>query len=128
MKEYLEKKGYDYKFRRDACASCGGNCCTGSSGYIWLSSEEQKAISDFLEMHIDDFRDNYLKQVNVKRSLKELKISGIYYCVFFNIEKKYCSIYDVRPEQCRTFPFWEYYKDKIDMLMEECPGIKRCKP
>jgi uncharacterized protein len=125
MNEYLEKPDYKYKFKKSACVACGGYCCIGSSGYIWTTSEEQKKISDILKIDIDEFRKEYLIYINGKYSIKELKISDIYYCVFFDTEKKCCSIYDVRPKQCRSFPFWEYYKDKIDLILEECPGIER---
>ena len=32
-------------------------------------------------------------------------------------------IYDARPNQCITFPFWDYYKTRLDELKQECPGI-----
>ena len=47
-----------------------------------------------------------------------------YACTFFNLEKKQCSIYDVRPVQCRTFPFWEFFKENIEEVYAECPAIK----
>jgi uncharacterized protein len=123
MEEYLEKSGYGYKFRSSACIACGGSCCTGSSGYIWVSDEEQRAISAFLKIRVKEFFEMYLSQVNGKWTIKELKIDDIYYCVFFDTEKRCCSIYDVRPKQCRSFPFWEYYRDKVELVMEECLGI-----
>lgn len=32
-------------------------------------------------------------------------------------------IYEVRPTQCRTFPFWDYFKTRVDELKLECPGV-----
>jgi uncharacterized protein len=125
MKEYLEKPGYKYKFKISACVACEGRCCIGNSGYIWTSVEEQKAIAELLKIKIDEFKKEYLIFVNGKYSIKELKINDVYYCVFFDTEKKCCSIYDVRPEQCRSFPFWEYYRDETDLIMDECPGIEK---
>jgi Fe-S-cluster containining protein len=30
----------------------------------------------------------------------------------------------MRPEQCRRFPFWEYFKTHREQLVRECPGIR----
>ncbi len=46
------------------------------------------------------------------------------HCVF--LENGQCLIYEVRPVQCRTYPFWpENLKNKYSwqQTMEECPGI-----
>ena len=124
MKKSIEKRGFKFKFNENACLGCKGNCCIGGSGYIWVSEDEQKLISSLLGIAIYDFRRDYLRLHNGRYTIKEIKINGSYYCVFFCMEKKRCSIYSARPEQCRTFPFWEYYKDKINLLMDECPGIE----
>ncbi|MFB1032365.1 MAG: YkgJ family cysteine cluster protein, partial [Aliarcobacter cryaerophilus] len=31
---------------------------------------------------------------------------------------------DYRPTQCRTFPFWEYFKNNEKEVYKECPAIK----
>ncbi|NLO17741.1 MAG: YkgJ family cysteine cluster protein, partial [Arcobacter butzleri] len=28
------------------------------------------------------------------------------------------------PTQCRSFPFWDYFKDNITEVQKECPAIK----
>ncbi|MBW2259743.1 MAG: YkgJ family cysteine cluster protein [Deltaproteobacteria bacterium] len=47
---------------------------------------------------------------------------GSFHCLFFDEKNRRCSIYDVRPTQCRTFPFWEYFRDNPDEILKECPG------
>ncbi len=44
---------------------------------------------------------------------------------FFDEKKLNCSIYEHRPKQCRTFPFWEYFKKNYNELEKECIGVKQ---
>ena len=116
----IEKEDFPYKFDADACRNCEGNCCTGESGYIWVSPQDIKNISEFLNIDEELFKKTFLIKVGYKYSLKEKPYKNGFACVFF---ENGCKIYPVRPNQCRTFPFWDYYKDKIDEIKKECPGI-----
>ena len=121
----MEQEGYRYKFDPSACASCGGHCCTGESGYIWVKYDEIEAISKFLEQSIEDFATIYLKKVKHRYSLIERKRESEddYACIFFDDEMRRCSIYPARPRQCRTFPFWDQFKNDKEEVKKECPGI-----
>lgn len=118
----------DFKFTFDcnACAACGGKCCTGESGYIFCSIGEMQKISEFLGLSFNEFTQKYVKKVGYKFSLIEKKYLDGYACIFFDSETKKCNIYDVRPKQCKTFPFWDIYKDKerLQELLQQCIGIK----
>ncbi|MEO1922935.1 MAG: YkgJ family cysteine cluster protein [Nautiliaceae bacterium] len=116
----IEKENFPYKFDADACKTCGGNCCIGESGYIWVTPEEIKNIASFLGFEEKEFIKKCLIKVGYKYSIKERPYEGGFACIFF---EKGCKIYPVRPKQCRTFPFWDYFKDRIDELKKECPGI-----
>ena len=109
------------------CAGCGG-CCTGAPGYVWLTDEEEKQIADFLNISLDEFEKTYTRMVyGLRRSLKEIPQSN-YDCVFFNSETKQCSIYDVRPAQCRTWPFWDSLlesKKAWNEASKSCPGCNQ---
>ena len=42
------------------------------------------------------------------------------------LEDKKCGVYEARPQQCRTFPFWEENvrsRHNWQRLREFCPGI-----
>ena len=65
---------------------------------------------------------DYLKKVGFKHSIKEVLIQGSYNCVFYTAGVG-CGIYDARPIQCRTYPFWDYFKTNTEELIKECPGI-----
>ena len=120
----LTQEGYNYKFTPLACGNCGGACCTGESGYIWVKYKEIEKMADFLELTLEEFATIYLRKVKHRYSLIETKLDvNNYACVFFDNTIKQCTIYPVRPLQCRTFPFWETFKNDIDEVKKECPGI-----
>ena len=121
----MEQEGYGYKFDPAECTPCGGHCCTGESGYIWVKYHEIEAIANFLELEVEDFAKIYLKKVKHRYSLIERirEKEGDHACLFFDDEAKRCSIYPVRPLQCRTFPFWDQFKNNEEEVRRECPGI-----
>ena len=120
----LEHKDYDYKFDEIRCSTCEGNCCIGESGYIWVTKDEISAIALSLDIPQDEFVSKYLRKIDYKYSLKEIHLADDnYVCEFFDIIKKQCVIYETRPSQCRTFPFWEYFKNNVEELKQECPAI-----
>lgn len=120
----IEHKDYPYKFDENKCASCEGNCCIGESGYIWITKDECEKLANHLNITLDELGMNYLLKVGYKYSIKEKQISpNNYACIFFDLEKKQCSVYEARPNQCKTFPFWEYFKNNINEVKEECPAI-----
>src|SRR6516165_2359859 len=87
---------------RFRCTRCG-HCCTGAPGYVWVNDEEIAAIAGHRGDDVDEFRTMHVRQVGSRQSLRE-KANGD--CIFYD---KYqgCTIYPVRPKQCRTWPFWE---------------------
>jgi Fe-S-cluster containining protein len=120
----IEKEGFEYKFNPLACFECGGACCIGESGYIWVKYHEIKNIANFLNMTIEEFSNKYLKRVNRRYSLREIKIDkNNYACIFFNTDSKGCNIYEVRPTQCQKYPFWEIFKNNKEEVKKECLGV-----
>ncbi len=124
MQNIIKKEGFAFAFDPNACASCNGACCRGESGYIWVDKNEIVSIAKFLGINTQEFISNYLKKVGYRFSIKEIQYKGEHICLFFE-EGKGCSIYPVRPRQCREYPFWQRYKDKkyISEVCEECKGI-----
>lgn len=110
------KEGLKFK-----CQGCS-HCCSIGPGYVWLSEEEINKIASFLKLPRDIFLKKYCLTAMGKISLKELLPS--YDCIF--LKDKKCSIYEVRPLQCRTFPFWKDViasKKAWDKMGKTCPGI-----
>ncbi len=119
------KNGYNFSFDASKCKECKGKCCIGESGYIWINPSESQKLATHLKLDVEEFKKKYLTKVGFKFSIKEKAFHGGYACVFFDEQKLQCGVYEFRPNQCRTFPFWEYYKNKIDEVESECIGILR---
>lgn len=119
----IRKPDYPYEFDPDACLTCPGRCCNGESGNIWISKQDIPAISDYLNLSAGTFMQRYLRKKGYRFSLIELKQDGNYACVFFDKDRNGCGIYEVRPEQCRSFPFWPRFRENPEEAFEECPGV-----
>jgi len=109
---------------RFECTQCG-NCCTGSPGYVWVTDEEIRAIADYLDKPIGEVRLLHTRPARGKVSLNEY---GNGDCIYFDPNGRGCTIYPVRPLQCRTWPFWPGNVESPDAWKEtgrNCPGIGR---
>ena len=125
MSNLIKKEGFPYAFEPSGCDTCAGNCCIGESGYIWITIQEINFLAKHLNITLEEVRTRYLNKKGYKYSIKEVKLAeDNYACVFFNLEKKQCTIYEARPIQCRTFPFWDYFKENTEEVYKECPAIR----
>jgi len=88
---------------RFECTGCG-DCCTGAPGYVWVNQAEIDALAQRLGMSVKRFEKKYVRQVGIRRSLKEF---ANYDCVFLDSKTRKCTVYQQRPRQCRTWPFWK---------------------
>ena len=89
---------------RFECSQCG-NCCTGAPGYVWVNDQEIQALTDAVGL-VDPamFEEMYVRKVGVRRSLREYSNGD---CVFFDNQTRKCKVYEARPRQCRTWPWWD---------------------
>ena len=120
----LRQSGFDYEFDYSKCAECKGKCCTGESGYIWINSAEISALASHLALSKSEFTAKFLEKHGYKFSIKEKVYENGYACVFFDEKNKNCSIYEFRPSQCASFPFWDYFKNHFNELEEECIAVR----
>lgn len=75
-----------------------------------------------LDISIEEFVEKYTRLVDGEISLKEHPRN--YDCVFLRDNK--CLVYNARPRQCRTFPFWSENlrsKEAWEETRERCEGI-----
>jgi Fe-S-cluster containining protein len=87
---------------RFTCTRCG-HCCTGEPGTVWVDDAELAAIAEHLGEPVEEVRALYTRWMSRGRTLRE-KANGD--CVFYD-RVQGCTVYPVRPPQCRTWPFWE---------------------
>jgi uncharacterized protein len=102
------------------CTRCG-HCCTGEPGYVWVTDEELRAIADYRGESLEEVRALYTRWTNRGRTLRE-KANGD--CAFYD-KAAGCTVYSVRPPQCRTWPFWEsnvLTPQTWEITCAVCPG------
>lgn len=87
---------------RFSCTRCG-KCCTGEPGYVWVNDQELEAIAQIRHQTVQEVERLYTRKVGRERTLRE-QANGD--CVFYDRQRG-CTVYAVRPRQCRTWPFWE---------------------
>jgi uncharacterized protein len=85
------------------CTGCG-DCCTGAPGYVWVNREEINNLAARVGLEPDEFESRYVRNVGKRKSLNEYNNGD---CVFFDGETRKCKVYESRPRQCRTWPFWD---------------------
>jgi Fe-S-cluster containining protein len=98
-----------------------GNCCTGTPGYVWVNDEEIEALAQFRGETITEVIGLYTRLAPRGRTLRE-KADGD--CVFYD-RSVGCTVYAVRPRQCRTWPFWESTvstPERWEHTCTICPG------
>lgn len=109
---------------RFECTGCG-DCCTGAPGFVWVNKAEIEALAKRLSMEVAEFEARYVRKVGVRRSLVEYPNGD---CVFFDTATRGCTVYEDRPRQCRTWPFWESNLETPEdwaATCEACPGSGR---
>jgi uncharacterized protein len=111
---------------RFECTQCG-NCCTGAPGYVWVNKEEIEGLARLLKLDVEEFERRYVRQVGIRKSLVEFPNGD---CVFFHGESRTCQVYEARPRQCRTWPFWNSNLASPEAWQQaegHCPGCNRGK-
>jgi Fe-S-cluster containining protein len=123
-----------------------GDCCRGlHEGEVYLYLDDVRRLANHLNMKskkgLKTFADKYLKIINDSFSWKDedanrgktyrFKTLGFAFTdkdehCHFLIDNK-CSVHEVRPFQCRSFPFWQMmvssYKNLQD-YSKKCKGLR----
>ena len=123
-----------------------GHCCTGGPGYVWITLQEIHRLAQHLHLAPDEVIHQYCRKIADRYSLNENRNpQGHYDCAFLTYEqpksqnprsltvlhpRSICTIYPVRPLQCRTWPFWDgplASKQAWNLAAQRCPGINQGK-
>jgi len=118
-----QKKPWYKDGLRFECQKCG-SCCRGEPGVVWMTKKEIKSTSVSLGISTDLFIKNYARLINGRISLLEYDNGD---CVMYD---NGCKIYETRPRQCKTFPYWSSnLKNKTEWEEQKrtCPGIDKGK-
>ncbi len=114
---------------RFRCTMCG-NCCTGAPGTVMLDASARTALAKLLQLSEPDFVEQYTKPIDGGISLGERLTAFGWDCVFLDRTtvpgKAVCGVYESRPIQCRTWPFWKrnlVEERAWDRASVTCPGM-----
>jgi Fe-S-cluster containining protein len=115
-----------------SCTQCG-NCCTGAPGYVWISKVEIERLAEHLNITTDQVIEKYCRKIGNRVSLQERRTAqGNYDCIFLHeqpeTKKRTCTVYPVRPLQCRTWPFWDgnlASHENWQRAARRCPGMDK---
>lgn len=103
------------------CTKCG-KCCFGP-GKVYFAKKDLKLIQNYFKIQDQDWE-------NFKKKFIDLEENQLYIhqpkdkCFFLN-KNNQCSIYPIRPLQCKSFPFWPSNFSciqNLQNLIRECPG------
>ena len=116
MLKKLIEKGIYFECQADCAA-----CCKLIGGYVFITEDEAANIARYLNCSSEEIKAYFTRPVDDRIALMDGEDEA---CVF--LENNRCTIYPVRPLQCRTFPFWpENFRSKSDweQAKQMCPGI-----
>lgn len=90
-----------------------------------ISDAEIEALAARLELPEHAFRAVYTRRLHGgELSLRETPAKA---CIFYDSQRG-CSVYEDRPRQCRTWPFWRGVvasRERWDEEAQNCPGMNR---
>jgi len=99
---------------------------------VWIGDDELARLAGFLGQPVETVRKQYTRPALGRRTIVEHPVT--HDCIFLTPGPcdsgggKGCSIYEVRPAQCRTWPFWKSNLATPDHWARaggRCPGINR---
>ena len=109
---------------RFECSKCSA-CCRHDPGYVFLSAFDVRNLLEHTGLALKDFLGTYVKKVDSGSgfwlSLREKPNND---CILWGGDG--CTVYEARPIQCSSYPFWHGVLDSDAEWSREshdCPGI-----
>ena len=78
----ITKENFNFSFDESAGSGCGGACCTGKSGFIWINQAEITALASLLHISKDELKERYLYRLDGRYSIAEKPYNDGAACVF----------------------------------------------
>jgi len=106
---------------QEFCLKCKGCCRFANVRSLWSPC--------FLLKEIEIFKKNGIP-LCLRPKAKKAKLvysKGCYFCPFFNLDKNYCTVYHLRPFDCRLYPFLlRSRREKVYLAVDKnCPYIEK---
>ena len=105
------------------CQPDCGRCCDEPGGIVYLSRADAQRIAEHKNLDVHTFlKRECTKTLDGRYILRSNQSDGI--CIYLD-EKKQCTIYEVRPQQCKAFLVVR--KPSKQAILEQgqatCPGL-----
>ena len=92
---------------------------------MYLRPEDAQIMADYHNMSVEDWLEKDCHQtIDGRYILNSDPITQI--CIYLDENKK-CTVYEARPAQCRSYPFWSenVRSDRSwKRTVSECPGLE----
>ena len=116
MKKNFWKQGIRFE------CQLSGRCCKsrGYETFVYLSLKDRKQLARRLKLSLKNFNRQYCQKTEGHFHLKDRSNE----CPF--LKGHLCGVYEDRPTQCRTWPFWKEnltHKNWKKNVVGFCPGI-----
>ncbi len=108
-----------------------GKCCVshGEYGFVYVTADDRKKMAKLVGIPTAQFTRTYCEKTDGLFRLKDgpsddPRDPKAKPCVF--LKKKRCTVYEARPTQCRTWPFWPETmspKSWAKDVAAFCPGV-----
>lgn len=104
-----------------------GRCCVSRDGYgyVYMTKEDRVRMAKALDLGLREFTKTHCQ---IEDGIYSLIDGEEGRCRFLN--GKQCGVYEGRPTQCRTWPFWpEVMQAKAwkEEVAAYCPGVGKGK-
>ena len=107
-----------------SCQPNCGKCCDEPGGIVYLSPDDATRLAAHAELDVEAWLERDTRQTYDGRYvLKSREEDDI--CIHLNAQQQ-CNIYEVRPQQCRAFPWWGENMatpSSWASVKRNCPGI-----
>ena len=109
---------------RFSCKRCSA-CCRYDSGFVFLSQKDLEKLAAEQKLDESGFVKTYCRWVMdwQGKEVLSLKEKANKDCIFWDSG---CTVYEKRPLQCRTFPFWQSITASVkawEIAASGCPGM-----
>jgi uncharacterized protein len=102
-----------------------GKCCVsrGEYGFVYMTGKDRVRMAKVRGLKTKDFMEQFCEKTDGVWHLREDRKNGD--CIFLEGGNR-CGVYEGRPDQCRTWPFWPEVMNAKTWKKEVaafCPGI-----
>ena len=109
---------------RFTCQPDCGRCCDEPGGIVYLSRNDVERLAQHANLTVPEYlKKDCTTTLDGRYVLRSNQSDGI--CIYLD-ENKQCTIYEVRSQQCKAFPWWAENlrrQRSWKQVKASCPGL-----